>query len=575
MQKFFIYINKKKIAAKEGDRILELAQKNGIDIPALCFHCDLEPRENCRLCLVEVEGDKNLRTACSLVARPGMKIRTDTSLVKKVLKTNLELLFAQHVEKCKTCQRVGSCKLYALAEKNRLKTKKYSDRKKNCSQYQFGPAIILQQDKCINCQNCTEICAKQTKGGFLKIKENKYDFEISPSEERNKDCIYCGQCITHCPVGALSEVEDYQTVKKLLKDKKKKVVFQFAPSVRTSLGEEFGMKPGTNVTNKIFSALKKIGAYKVFDTSFAADVTIIEEARELLEKIEKNGKTPMISSCCPAWVKYCEFYEPELTKYLTSVRSPQIILGGLIKTYWAKKEKLDPKDIISVSIMPCTAKKFEIMREELKIDGQKVIDYVLTVREFAKLLKSFKIDLDKMKAGEIDKDILANPSGAGEIFGASGGVLEAALRTVYKELTGQELKNLEFKPLHRFERTKFAEVSIKGKTLKAVAVSGMENAKKVLEEAKSDFGKYSYIEIMACPGGCIGGGGQPIPVNDEIRKARAQGLYSSDEKRKVRTSHGNPGINALYKEFLNDDKNRKKICHTHFITGKKGKIMKK
>jgi NADP-reducing hydrogenase subunit HndD len=575
MKNFNIYINNKKIIAKEGDRVLKLAQKEKIYIPALCFHCDLIPHESCRLCMVEVRGEKGLKTACSLIAKSGMRIYTNTPLVKKVLKTNLELLFAQHEGKCENCSRQENCKLRELAEKISFDAKKYPDRKKNYPKYQFGPSIVLRQDKCINCENCSEMCAKQTKNGFLTIKEGKYDFSISPSKEKNSDCIYCGQCVVHCPVGALSEVEDYLEVKKLLKDPKKKVVFQFAPSVRTSLGEEFGMPLGTNVTDKIFSGLKKIGAYKVFDTSFGADVTIIEEARELLGKIKKNDATTMISSCCPAWVKYCEFYEPKLAKYLTSVRSPQIIVGGLIKTYWAKKEKLNPKDIVSVSVMPCTAKKFEIRREELKVDGKNTIDYVLTVREFAKLLKGFKVDLAKIKPDNSKKELLASPSGAGEIFGASGGVLEAALRTVYKNLTGQELKNLEFKPLHQFERTKFAEVSVGNKTLKVVAVSGMENAKKILEEVKKDPTKYAYVEIMACPGGCIGGGGQPIPVDNDIRKARAQGLYSSDEKRTIRTSHGNPGIDVLYNEFLNDDKNRKKICHTRFIIRKRGKIIKK
>ncbi|HPN54664.1 MAG TPA: [FeFe] hydrogenase, group A [Candidatus Moranbacteria bacterium] len=574
MNSFKIYINNKEVVANEGERILDIARRENIHIPSLCHHSDLEPHESCRLCMVEVEGDKILRASCALLAKPEMKIHTDTPATRKALKINLELLFSQHEGSCEHCSRVEKCKLQEYSEKHAASGKYHINRKLKLSKFQFGPSIFLDQSKCINCQNCSDMCAKQTKGGFIILKQHGETFEMFPSEEKDRDCIYCGQCIMHCPVNALSEIESYKKVKKLLQDYKKKVVFQFAPSVRTSFGEEFGMPLGTNVTDRIFTALKKVGAYRVFDTSFAADVTIIEEAKELLEKIEKGDNTTMISSCCPAWVKYAEFYEPELLKNLTTVRSPQIILGGLIKTYWAEKENLNPKDIVSVSIMPCTAKKFEIEREELFINGKKTIDYVLTVREMAKLLKEFDVHLDKIEPDESDKEILANPSGAGEIFGAGGGVLEAALRTVYQKLTGQELQNLEFKPLHEFKRTKMAKVTIGGKTMKVVAVSGMENAKKILEEVKTDPTKYAYVEVMACPGGCIGGGGQPIPIDDEIRKARAAGLYSTDEKRKVRTSHGNPGIDIIYKEFLNDEKNCHKVCHTTYEKRKKGKVKK-
>ncbi|MFH1188406.1 MAG: [FeFe] hydrogenase, group A [bacterium] len=577
MANFTVYINDKACFAEENETILTIAKRENIYIPALCFHCDLIAHESCRLCLVEVEGDKNLRTSCSLIAQPDMKVYTDTPLLKNVLKTNFELLFAQHKGKCETCKRKTSCKLYDLAQRYRkeMQTEEtYSDRKKGCSQYQFGPSILLDQSKCINCENCLEVCAKQTKGGFLSTEEGEYNFEICPSPEETQDCLYCGQCIIHCPVGALSEVEDYQKVQDLLIHSKKKVVFQFAPAVRTSLGEEFGLPLGTNVTDKIFSALKKINAYKVFDTSFAADVTVIEEVRELIEKVKNNDTTVMFSSCCPAWVKYVETYEPSLIPYLTTVRSPQIILGGLIKTYWAQKEKVDQQDVIVVSVMPCTAKKFEILREELFINGVQPVDHVLTVREFAKLLKAFEVDFAQIEADETGKELLASPSGAGEIFGSSGGVLEAALRTAYHEITGIELATLEFKPLHQFNHTKYAEVSIGDMLLKVVAVNGMENAKKILDELKQDPEKYTYVEVMACRGGCIGGGGQPIPVNDTIRQARANGLYQSDGGKSVRASHRNKGVIELYEQFLHDDEMRHTVCHTHFKRREKGLVKK-
>ena len=574
MQKFKIYINGKEVIAKEGEKILEIAKREGFHIPSLCNHPDLEPHESCRLCLVEVEGDKNLKASCALLAKPGMKIYTETPTTQKALKINLALLFSQHEDNCEHCGRVEKCKLHEYAEKYADCRNIHIDRKKKLPKFQFGPSIILDQSKCINCQNCSDMCSKQTNGGFITLKQAGETFEMFPSEEKDRDCIYCGQCIMHCPVGALSEVESYHEVKKLLLDKRKKVVFQFAPSIRVSIGEEFGMPPGEVVTQKIFSALKKIGAYKVFDTSFGADVTIMEESEELIKKVLNNEKEVMFSSCCPAWVKYVEFYEKDFVGNLTSVRSPQAILGGLIKTYWAEKEKINPKEIVVVSIMPCTAKKFEITRKEYRINGLDPVDIVITNREFAKLLKEFGVDLAKIKPSEEDNDVMGTFTGAGEIFGASGGVLEAAIRTAYAKITGKSLDNLEFKEIHEFSGIKELELTIEGKKLRFAAVNGIENVKKILAEIKKYPEKYNCVEIMACPGGCIAGGGQPLPVDNEIRKARTNGLYKADRSNKRRESHKNPGIEILYKGFLADEKNRKKVCHTHFESRKKGKVKK-
>lgn len=573
MTEFDIFINGQECKAKEGEKVLEVAKKYNIYIPALCYHCDLIPHESCRLCMVEVEGDKNLRASCSLQAKPGMKVSTNTPLVEQTLKINLELIFAQHEGKCETCKRRTSCKLLELVhEKHHITLGKYNDRKKNHPKYQFGPSISFDPSKCINCENCSEMCAMQTKGGYLRPREGKYNFEVSPSLALDHDCIYCGQCIAHCPTGALSEAEDYPKVQKLLKNPKKKVVFQFAPAIRTSIGEEFGMAPGEVVTKKIFSALKKLGAHKVFDTSFAADVTIMEESEELIKKVLSNENEVMFSSCCPAWVKYVEFYEPSFIKNLTSVRSPQIILGGLIKNYWAKKEKIKPRDIVVVSIMPCTAKKFEITRKELKIDGLDPVDFVITTREFAKLLKESDIDLKEIESMESDMDVMGTFTGAGEIFGASGGVLEAAIRTTYFKLTGKSLENLEFKQIHEFKGIKELELNINGKSLNFAAVSGIENVKEILRRIKDDPARYNCVEVMACPGGCISGGGQPLPVDNEIRKARSNGLYQADRNNKHRESHKNPDIIKLYDQFLNKDETRHKICHTSFKKRNKGKL---
>ena len=572
MNQFEVYINGQPYPAKEGDKVLEVAKNAGIYIPALCYHCDLIPHESCRLCMVEVEGEKGLRASCSLPAKPGMKILTSTPLIEKTLLINLELLFAQHAGKCDTCKRQSSCKLYELAMKHHFTPDKYPDRKKSMPQYQFGPSISFDPSKCINCENCSEMCAKQTNGGFLRPREGKYNFEVNPSRDHHLDCIYCGQCIVHCPTGALSEAEDYPEVIKLLKDPTKKVIFQFAPAIRTSIGEEFGLPPGEVVTQKIFAALKTIGAYKVFDTSFAADVTIMEESEELIKKILNDEHEVMFSSCCPAWVKYVEFYEKDFIQNLTSVRSPHVILGGLIKNYWAKEKKINPKQIVVVSIMPCTAKKFEATRKELRTNGLNPVDIVITNREFAKLLKHYDIDLKDIEPSEADNDVMGTFTGAGEIFGASGGVLEAAIRTAYFKTTGKSLEQFEFKAIHEFSGIKELELKINGKTLRFAAVSGIENVKIVLKKLTQDRGYYNCVEVMACPGGCIAGGGQPLPIDDEIRKARSQGLYKADRNNEYRESHNNPAIISLYEGYLADEKNRKKNCHTHYIPKSKGKL---
>lgn len=576
MSKVNIYINGEKYQAENNETILDVAKRSDIYIPALCHHCDLLPHESCRLCMVEIEGEAKLAASCTLKVSENLRVLTDSELVNKVLATNLELLFAQHDGKCDTCARKESCKLRDLvikfSQKKLLKADKYRSRKEHKSIYQFGPSIVFDPSKCINCENCATFCAKQTKGGFIRPRESKYNFEVSPSSAHDHDCIYCGQCIVHCPTGALSEVEDYPKVQKLLKDSRKKVVFQFAPAIRASVGELFGLKPGEITTGKIFSALKKLGAYKAFDTCFGADVTIMEESEELVKKILNNQNEVMFSSCCPAWVKYLEFYEKSFIKNLTSVRSPQIILGGLIKSYWARANRLNPKEIIVVSIMPCTAKKFEVTRRELKNIGLSPVDIVITNREFGKLLTEAGIDLRKIEASSAEDEIMGSFTGAGEIFGASGGVLEAAIRTAYFKTTGKSLPHFEFQAIHEFNGIKELELKVNDKKLRFAAVSGIENVKKILNKLREDPTYYNCVEVMACPGGCIAGGGQPLPIDNEIRKLRSQGLYKADRDNKYRESHANPAIVKLYQSYFDLESNRHKICHTKYYAKKKGKI---
>jgi len=577
-----ITIDGKKITAKSGQTILEAAKSNGIDIPALCYHSDLTARANCRICVVEVKGTRNLQPACRTKIKQGMEIITNSARVRRARKINLELIFAQHVEECDDCVWSFNCQLLKLAKEYKVRITRFPDRKIKKPIYQFGP-IVFDQTKCIDCRNCVEMCEKQGVG-FLKVKGRGSQIQIVPAKEKNKDCIYCGQCVTHCPVGAIEGVGEFEHVSRPLQEKDKIVVAQFAPAVRTSIGEEFNLSPGQIVTGQIAAGLKKLGFNKVFDVSVGADFTTVEEAQELIERLKNKRNLPMFTSCCPSWVKFVEFYFPEFIPNLTTVRSPHIILGGLIKTYWAEKENINPEKIVVVSIMPCLAKKYEITRPELKINGLKPVDYVLTTRELSYLLIRNKIDLKNIKPARLDSP-LGFPSGAGVIYGATGGVMESALRTSYEKLTGKKLLNLEFKQVRGMEEVKTARIKInpvrgrlaKGTAtaalrrlasngvnnyqLKIAAINGTGSAKKILVQLKKNPHLYDYIEVMACPGGCIGGGGQPIPVDSQIRRARANSLYQIDLQKKNRLAHENPEVKKVYQEFLDKEK-----VHTIFHT---------
>jgi len=540
-----IKIDDKRIKAKKGETILEAAKRSNIYIPALCSNSDLKEKASCRICVVEINGC--LFPACSTKVKKGMEIKTNTEKVRRQRKTNLELLFAQHREECKDCIYDFNCQLLKLAKEYKIDKRRFKNRKKNFPAYKFTPALVFDSSKCIDCRNCVEVCPVN----YLELEEKNGFFQIKPKE--NKRCIFCGQCITHCPVGAFEAEGEFEKVEKALKGNV--VVFQFAPSIRTSIGEEFGMQPGEVVTDKLVGAIKRLGVDYVFDVSVGADFTTKEEAEELKEKIERGEKRPMFSSCCPSWVRFVECYYPEFTSNLTTARPPHIILGGLIKTYFAQKEEINPRNIKVVSIMPCVAKKYEITRKELKIGHLKPVDYVLTTRELAYLFYKNKIDLKNIEPEKADNP-LGVPSGAGVIYGASGGVMESALRTAFKRAS--------FKRIRGQEGIKKTEITIKGKTFKLAAVNGIKNAKQILEELKKDPTAYSCVEVMACPGGCIGGGGQPVPCDKEIRKKRAEGLYRIDKNKKIKRADENPIVKKVYKEFLNNKKIIKKISHTTF-----------
>lgn len=561
-KKIKIKINGKDILAEVGQNVLQVAHENGIEIPSLCYHPDLKIQGSCRLCQVEIKGKKGLASACTIMASEGLEVSSETPSAKRAREINLELIFTEHCEECRDCIYLQNCKIRNYAKDWKISLTKFPDRKKGYPVHKFGPALEFDSAKCIDCGLCVEACHK-VGVDFLEYKKNGKFFEVMPKADKCSDCIYCGQCLTHCPVGAFEGVGEFEEDQVVFKQPGKTVVWQFAPSVRTTIGEEFGLPYGTVATGKLISALKKMGVKYVFDTSVGADVTTIEEAKELIDRIKYKKNLPLFTSCCPAWVKFVEFYHPEMLSYLTSARSPQMIMAGLIKTYWARKMKINPKDIVVVSIMPCVAKKYEVAREEMLINGMKAVDHVYTVREAAHIFRKNGIDFKNLPESQPDP-LTAVPTGAGVIYGASGGVMESALRTAYKMLTGKKLPKLELEQVRGIQGLKKANIKINNRVVKVAVANGISNAKIILEELKQNPNAYDYVEVMACFGGCIGGGGQPVPVNDEIRKKRAAGLYGLDSKNKIRVAEDSPIVKEIYDNFLFDERNTKMVCHTHF-----------
>lgn len=539
-------INGKTIKAESGRTILEIARDNGFYVPTLCYHPDLEIKANCRICAVEIKGRTGLAAACSTLAQEGMEISTNSPRVKKARRMNMELLLAEHLEKCPDCSSRYDCSLLDIARRDKVKIARFKDRKGRRAVYRFANAVEIDGTQCIDCRNCVEACDRQGIG-YLELKGDGVDQEIVPKRGQGDTCVYCGQCTAHCPVAAAQEQGAWKEVEKALKDKDRVVVAQFAPAVRVSLGEEFGLPYGANCEGQIHTALKELGFKYVFDVNFGADITTMVEAEELVERLDsKKAVFPMMTSCCPAWVAYAEFYHPELLPHLTSARSPHIHNAGAIKAYWAKKKKIDPKRITVVSIMPCTAKKYEASRPELDLAGRPLVDHVLTTRELAFLIKKNGIDFKRLRPGDGEK-LFNSGSGAAAIYGASGGVMESALRSVEAFLwAGKKSslrdRRLEFKEVRGLAGFKAAELIIAGRKLKVGVVNGLGNFPALLPKLK----KYHYIEVMACPGGCLGGGGQPTPTSDAIRRKRAEGMYGIDQKRPIRRAHENRAMIEYY-----------------------------
>lgn len=568
MKMIHIKINGIDVEVAEGTTILEAAAKVHINIPTLCYHPDLKPVSACRLCVVEIKGDSLLRTACSYQALDGQEIFTNTPLVRESRQMAMELLLSRHPQKCTECIRNGNCELQTLAEQLGIREISFEYHQRPGGLDQSSSAIVRDPSKCILCRRCIEVCSEVQGVSAIGVEGRGYESWVdTPFAKGIGDvaCVSCGQCIDRCPVGALYEVSHVRRVWDALKDPNKHVVVQTAPAVRAAIGEDFGMPAGSLVTGQMVTALRMVGFDKVMDTDFTADLTIMEEGTELLGRVKNGGVLPMITSCSPGWINFIEHFYPELIPHVSSCKSPQQMFGTLAKTYYAEKAGIDPANIFSVSLMPCTAKKYEAERPEMRDSGYQDVDAVLTTREAAAMIKELGVDFPNLPEQEHD-DPMGISTGAGVIFGATGGVMEAALRTVYEIVTKEELPSLDIKAVRGMEGVREAEIPIGDLKVKAAVAHGLGNARKLLDKIVSGEADYHFIEIMACPGGCLGGGGQPIPTTLEIRKKRAEAIYKADRGLPIRKSHENPAIKQIYKEFLGEPNSEKAhhLLHTHY-----------
>lgn len=575
-----LQIDNHTVEVPKGTTILEAARKIGITIPTLCYMnlqdmCITNLPASCRICVVEVEGRRNLAPACATRCENGMKIKTSSPRVLNARKTVLELILSDHPQACLTCAKSGNCDLQNLAVRIKIREIPFQGEQKQYS-IENSPSIVRDMSKCIYCRRCEMICNDVQTVGALGAVQRGFISTISPAFDKplaESECTFCGQCVAVCPVGALTEIDHTHRLIQDLNNPKKTVIVQTAPAVRAALGEEFGLKPGTSVTGKMVAALRQLGFHKVFDTDFAADLTIMEEGSELLQRLTRylNGDKevclPILTSCCPAWVNFFEHQFPDLLDIPSTARSPQQMFGAIAKNYWAQKMNIPREDLVVVSIMPCLAKKYECAREEFSVNNDPDVNYSLSTRELASLIKRANIDFNSLPDEDFDHP-LGESTGASVIFGTSGGVMEAALRTAYELYTGKTLEKVDFEEIRGLEHIKKATIDLNGTKLNIGIAHGLGNARKLLNEIREGKSEFHAIEIMACPGGCIGGGGQPLHHgNSALLKARSQALYEEDRNKPLRKSHENPDIVKLYEEYLGKPLGEKAhhLLHTHYF----------
>ncbi len=580
MEMVNIKINNMPLSVPKGISILEAARTAGIEIPTLCYLKKINEIGACRICMVEVKGARSLVTACVYPVNEGMEIFTNTERVRKSRKTTLELILSTHDRKCLSCIRSGTCELQQLCKEFGVDDEGRFDGANPVHEYDDSAIHMIRDNgKCILCRRCVAACQAQHIS-VIGANARGFDTHIGSAFEKPLDsvaCVSCGQCIVNCPTGAIYEKDDTAKVLEAINDPEKFVVVHTAPSIRVTLGECFGMHIGTNVQGKMVAALRRLGFDKVFDTDFGADLTIVEEANEFLGRVQNGGVLPMITSCSPGWIKYCEHYYPDMLDHLSSCKSPQQMSGAIIKTWYAEKMGIDPKDIVVVGIMPCTAKKFETKRENQSASGYPDVDYSLTTRELGRMIESAGIYFKHLPDEEFDNP-LGDSTGAAVIFGATGGVMEAALRTAVEKLSGEELKSLDFTEVRGTEGIKEASYTVNGMEIKVCVVSGLANANTIMEKVKNGTADYHFIEIMGCPGGCVNGGGQPIQhavVRNfvDLRARRAAALYEADKDMPLRKSHESEAVKRLYAEFLDEPGSHKahEVLHTSYVARPKYK----
>ncbi len=579
MEMINIKINNIPLTVEKGTTILEAAEKIGVKIPTLCFLKDLNEIGACRMCVAEVKGARSLVASCVYpIEREGTEIFTNSRKVQQSRKTTLELILSNHDRKCLSCPRNGSCELQQMCYDFGVEDEcRYDGSNPKVKVDTSTPHLVRNNNKCILCRRCVAVCNDQYVG-VIGANNRGFDTEIGcyfNADLNDTSCVSCGQCTAVCPTGALVEKDQTDEVFAALDDPDKYVVVQTAPAIRATLGECFDMPIGTNVKGKMVTALKMLGFDKVFDTDFGADLTIMEEANEFIERVKNGGTLPMITSCSPGWIKFCEFYYPDLLDNLSSCKSPQQMTGAMIKTYYAQKEGLNPEDIVVVSVMPCTAKKFEIGRDDQNAAGVPDVDVVLTTRELAKMIKASQIQFTKLPDSEFDP-ALGITTGAAAIFGATGGVMEAALRTAADTLTGQSLESIDYTEVRGTDGIKEATYNVAGMDVKVAVASGLTNAAKVLDKVRAGEADYQFIEIMCCPGGCVNGGGQPIqPASvrnfTDLKAERAKALYEEDKNLPLRKSHDSPIIKQVYEEFLEKPGSHKahELLHTSYVKREK------